>query len=208
MTSSTPAGRSTSPSPPSCQPGRLPGAADRSPRAGAGDGGRQHHRPCLGRRPARTEQPAAALVDVAVRHDRRLRGRLPGALSGPGQRRRARWSWSSRASTTPSRRRRRPTIAPLFATLRGHAGRSSWPRDPKAMAIGERLFANNCATCHGADARGSKGFPNLTDGDWLWGGTPEKHRGDDHQGPPGHDAADGAPRWARPRTCATSPTTC
>ena len=42
------------------------------------------------------------------------------------------------------------------------------------MAIGERLFVNNCATCHGSDARGSKGFPNLTDGDWLHGGTPEK----------------------------------
>jgi cytochrome c oxidase cbb3-type subunit 3 len=43
-----------------------------------------------------------------------------------------------------------------------------------AMAIGERLFINNCATCHGSDAKGSKGFPNLTDADWLWGGTPEK----------------------------------
>jgi cytochrome c oxidase cbb3-type subunit 3 len=45
--------------------------------------------------------------------------------------------------------------------------------DPKAMAIGERLFINNCAACHGSDARGSKGFPNLTDNDWLHGGTPE-----------------------------------
>jgi len=45
--------------------------------------------------------------------------------------------------------------------------------DPKAMAIGERLFVNNCAACHGSDARGSKGFPNLTDSDWLHGGTPE-----------------------------------
>jgi cytochrome c oxidase cbb3-type subunit 3 len=42
------------------------------------------------------------------------------------------------------------------------------------MGIGERLFANNCAGCHGADAHGSKGFPNLTDNDWLWGGTPER----------------------------------
>ena len=42
------------------------------------------------------------------------------------------------------------------------------------MAIGQRLFLNNCATCHGSDARGSKGFPNLTDADWLHGGTPEK----------------------------------
>ncbi|MDB5732955.1 MAG: cytochrome c oxidase, cbb3-type, subunit [Variovorax sp.] len=46
--------------------------------------------------------------------------------------------------------------------------------DPQAMAIGERLFLNSCAQCHGSDARGGKGFPNLTDGDWLHGGTPEK----------------------------------
>ena len=46
-------------------------------------------------------------------------------------------------------------------------------RDKSALAIGERLFINNCAACHGSDARGSKGFPNLTDNDWLHGGTPE-----------------------------------
>ena len=46
--------------------------------------------------------------------------------------------------------------------------------DAQAMAIGERLFMNNCAQCHGSDARGSKGFPNLADGDWLHGGTPDK----------------------------------
>lgn len=46
--------------------------------------------------------------------------------------------------------------------------------DPGAMAIGERLFMNNCAQCHGSDARGSKSFPNLADGDWLHGGTGEK----------------------------------
>ena len=39
------------------------------------------------------------------------------------------------------------------------------------MGIGERLFINTCATGHGSDARGSKGFPNLTDSDWLWGGS-------------------------------------
>ncbi len=44
----------------------------------------------------------------------------------------------------------------------------------KAMRIGERLFANNCALCHGSDAGGAVGFPNLADDDWLWGGTPEK----------------------------------
>ncbi len=46
--------------------------------------------------------------------------------------------------------------------------------DAKAMAIGERLFMNNCSQCHGSDAHGSKGFPNLTDHDWLYGGSPEK----------------------------------
>jgi cytochrome c oxidase cbb3-type subunit 3 len=47
-------------------------------------------------------------------------------------------------------------------------------KDPQAKAIGERLFMNNCAQCHGSDARGSKGFPNLTDGDWLHGGATDK----------------------------------
>jgi len=46
-------------------------------------------------------------------------------------------------------------------------------RDTKAMKIGTRLFANNCAVCHGADGGGNEGFPNLTDKDWLWGGSPE-----------------------------------
>ena len=51
---------------------------------------------------------------------------------------------------------------------------SELSHDPKAMAIGERLFINNCSACHGSDARGSRGFPNLTDNDWLHGGTPEE----------------------------------
>ncbi|CAH0177587.1 Cbb3-type cytochrome c oxidase subunit CcoP [Massilia sp. Bi118] len=45
-------------------------------------------------------------------------------------------------------------------------------RDPQAQAIGERLFLNYCAQCHGSDARGNKGYPNLTDKDWLYGGEP------------------------------------
>ncbi|MES2016903.1 MAG: cytochrome-c oxidase, cbb3-type subunit III [Pseudomonadota bacterium] len=44
--------------------------------------------------------------------------------------------------------------------------------DPQAHAIGERLFLTYCAQCHGSDARGNKGFPNLTDKDWLYGGAP------------------------------------
>lgn len=45
--------------------------------------------------------------------------------------------------------------------------------EPKAQKIGARLFANNCAVCHGSAAIGNFGFPNLTDNDWLYGGTPE-----------------------------------
>ena len=46
--------------------------------------------------------------------------------------------------------------------------------DDEAYKVGQRLFLQNCALCHGSDARGSTGFPNLTDNDWLYGGTPEK----------------------------------
>nr|WP_315427970.1 cytochrome-c oxidase, cbb3-type subunit III [uncultured Albidiferax sp.] len=72
-------------------------------------------------------------------------------------------------------------LAPLYANftalppekLAGNAA---------AMAVGERLFMNNCAQCHGSDARGSKGFPNLADADWLHGGSAEKISETLHQG--------------------------
>lgn len=66
-------------------------------------------------------------------------------------------------------------LGPLYARFNGMKPEDV-AGDPQAMAIGERLFMNNCAQCHGSDARGSKGFPNLTDADWLHGGTPEKIR--------------------------------
>lgn len=46
--------------------------------------------------------------------------------------------------------------------------------DEQALEIGQRLFSQNCAQCHGSDARGGQGYPNLTDKDWLYGGTPAK----------------------------------
>jgi cytochrome c oxidase cbb3-type subunit 3 len=47
-------------------------------------------------------------------------------------------------------------------------------KNADAKAIGERLFMNNCSQCHGSDAKGSRGFPNLADQDWIHGGSPEK----------------------------------
>jgi len=46
-------------------------------------------------------------------------------------------------------------------------------QDPQAIKMGGRLFASNCSVCHGSDAKGAYGFPNLTDDDWIWGGAPE-----------------------------------
>lgn len=45
--------------------------------------------------------------------------------------------------------------------------------DPEAVAMGRRMFLTYCAQCHGSTAMGAKGFPNLTDNDWQWGGEPE-----------------------------------
>lgn len=46
--------------------------------------------------------------------------------------------------------------------------------NPEAKEMGQRMFLTYCAQCHGSDAKGAKGFPNLADGDWLWGGTPDQ----------------------------------
>lgn len=46
-------------------------------------------------------------------------------------------------------------------------------RDPEAMQVAERIYQNNCAVCHGSNAQGGYGFPNLTNDDWLYGGEPE-----------------------------------
>ena len=45
--------------------------------------------------------------------------------------------------------------------------------DQEARAIGKNLFLTYCSQCHGSDAAGAKGYPNLTDSDWLYGGDPE-----------------------------------
>jgi cytochrome c oxidase cbb3-type subunit III len=64
-------------------------------------------------------------------------------------------------------------VAPLYAKFAAMTP-EDLSKDTQAMAIGDRLFMNNCAQCHASDARGTKGIPNLTDGDWLHGGTSEQ----------------------------------
>ena len=62
---------------------------------------------------------------------------------------------------------------PMFAQY-GAMEVSHLINDPKALGIGSSLFANYCSQCHGSTAQGAPGFPNLTDGVWLYGGEPEK----------------------------------
>ncbi len=63
----------------------------------------------------------------------------------------------------------RRSLEQRFAAFNGKS-LTELSKDPAAMATAKNLFALNCSTCHGSDARGAKGFPNLTDQDWLWGG--------------------------------------
>jgi cytochrome c oxidase cbb3-type subunit III len=81
--------------------------------------------------------------------------------------------WTQRAEYDAEVEKAKKELAPLYSQFEARKA-EDLSGDPQAMAIGERLFMNNCAQCHGSDARGSKGFPNLADKDWLYGGTPEK----------------------------------
>jgi cytochrome c oxidase cbb3-type subunit 3 len=80
--------------------------------------------------------------------------------------------WSSEGQHQREMEKAREVMAQVYAKYQGQTA-DKLAQDPQAMGIGERLFANNCAGCHGSDAKGSKGFPNLTDGDWLYGGSHE-----------------------------------
>jgi len=92
----------------------------------------------------------------------------PGLGAYPGE-----MKWSTRGEYEAAMAGAEKELAPLYA---GFSAKSTeqLAGDANAMAVGERLFMNNCAQCHGSDARGSKGFPNLSDSDWLHGGSPEK----------------------------------
>ena len=92
----------------------------------------------------------------------------PGLGSSPGK-----LGWTSLGQHKSEMEKGEKEVAPLYARFAAMSVQDM-AADAQAMGIGERLFLNNCAQCHGSDARGSKGFPNLADGDWLWGGSPEQ----------------------------------
>ncbi len=75
--------------------------------------------------------------------------------------------WSQVAEHQADLVRMRETLAPLYAEFTAKPV-AELAKDPRALAIGERQFMNNCSQCHGSDARGSKGYPNLTNGNAAW----------------------------------------
>jgi cytochrome c oxidase cbb3-type subunit 3 len=85
----------------------------------------------------------------------------PGLGTNPGT-----LQWTSQNQYEGEQAKARAAMAPVYAKFAALSA-EDLAKDPVAMGIGQRLFLNNCAGCHGSDARGSKGFPNLTDADWL-----------------------------------------
>jgi len=92
----------------------------------------------------------------------------PGLGSYPGS-----LKWTQTGQFEREVTRGNEQTAPIYAAFAG-LSTEDLAKNSQAMAIGDRLFMNNCAQCHGSDARGSKGFPNLVDANWMWGGTPER----------------------------------
>lgn len=80
--------------------------------------------------------------------------------------------WTQKSQYERELTRADETFGPIYASYL-EKDITSLADDVNAMKTGRRLFNNYCALCHGSDAAGSHGFPNLTDTDWLYGGAPE-----------------------------------
>jgi cytochrome c oxidase cbb3-type subunit 3 len=91
----------------------------------------------------------------------------PGLGSYPGI-----LGWTSEGEYQQEVDRVEAEVGPLFARYQ-QTPIIDLIKDETALKVGERLYANYCTTCHGSDARGARGYPNLRDGDWIWGGTPD-----------------------------------
>ena len=83
-----------------------------------------------------------------------------------------RLGWSSKAEMQAQLDRITALRQAQFARLEGRSI-VELSQDRSAQALGRSVFVNNCAGCHGTDARGAIGYPDLADADWLYGGQPE-----------------------------------
>jgi len=81
------------------------------------------------------------------------------------------WGWSEKAEYEAEVKAAEAKFKPIYAKY-AKQDLIAVAADPEAQAMGQRLFLTYCSQCHGADARGAKGFPNLADSDWLYGGDP------------------------------------
>ncbi|MDZ7737081.1 MAG: cytochrome-c oxidase, cbb3-type subunit III [Gammaproteobacteria bacterium] len=81
--------------------------------------------------------------------------------------------WTSRGNYEQEMQQAKEKYGPIFEQYRNKPA-AVLADSEDATKIGERLFSNYCATCHGADARGVPGFPNLRDSEWLYGESAEK----------------------------------
>lgn len=82
------------------------------------------------------------------------------------------WKWSSTGEYGAEMKEAESRYGPLFAKFAA-MDLKDLAANPEARATGQKLFLNYCTQCHASDARGGKGFPNLTDDDWLYGGEPQ-----------------------------------
>jgi len=80
--------------------------------------------------------------------------------------------WTSKGAYEEEVAKMEAEVGPLFERYQ-NTSILDLTKDETALKVGARLYTNYCSTCHGSDARGARGFPNLRDGDWIWGGTPD-----------------------------------
>jgi cytochrome c oxidase cbb3-type subunit 3 len=80
--------------------------------------------------------------------------------------------WTSQGAYEEEVAKMEAQVGPLFERYQ-NTSILDLTKDETALKVGARLYLNYCSTCHGSDARGARGFPNLRDGDWIWGGTPD-----------------------------------
>lgn len=83
------------------------------------------------------------------------------------------FNWSSTGQYDGEMKKADDQYGPIFKKFQSQDIRAV-AANAEAKEMGQRLFLTYCSQCHGSDAKGARGFPNLTDKDWLFGGTPEQ----------------------------------